>query len=226
VVPRNGEDRRGQTLPVTNQIGQSIHVVVSASLWGQYGFTEAKSAEVSIPAVKLPSPGVVIQGEAKVSSLLTAVLSVPAGLDPAAVNDMTSPQWYRNGAPISGATELTYRPVPADAGAVLSFKAGGLIHPAVKTAKIAPREFYGAWGATLKGTPKPGSTLTVLVGAWDPRPTAFAYQWYRSGVRIPGATAKSYKLTSADAGKTIMVKATGTRTGFLTMKSASVRALR
>ena len=78
----------------------------------------------------------------------------------------------------------------------------------------------------IKGTPKPGSTLTVHVGGWQPTPSAFAYQWYRSGVRIPGATAKSYKLTASDAGKTIMVKATGSRTGFKTTVLASVRALR
>ena len=138
-----------------------------------------------------------------------------------------APQWYRNGTPIKGATSLGYQPVPADADAVLSFKAGpGLIHPAVQSAKIGPGTFPLVATPIIKGTPKPGSTLTVHVGGWQPTPSAFAYQWYRSGVRIPGATAKSYKLTASDAGKTIMVKATGSRTGFKTTVLASVRALR
>ncbi|AXJ09985.1 hypothetical protein CFN17_10395 [Arthrobacter sp. PM3] len=227
-----GTDRvgTGQVYKVkAEDVGQSIRVVASAYQWGVAAYTESKSAAVTVARVKLPSPGVTIRGKAQVSNQLTAVLAVPVGLDQGTVDAMASPQWYRNGAPIRGATSLTYQPAPADAGTVLSFKAGGLIHPEVKTAKIAPRPFFSYLTyATIKGTPKPGSTLTVYTGAesWQPRPSAFTYQWYRSGVRIPGATAKSYKLTASDAGRTIMAKATGTRTGFLTTTSASVRALR
>lgn len=218
----------GQTYTVTaDDVGAQIRVVASASLWGEFGYTESKSAWVSVPAVKLPSPGVTITGTAKVYGYLTAALAVPASLSQYAVNDIASPQWYRNGTPIKGATALGYQPVPADAGAALSFKAGpGLIHPAVQSAKIGPGTFTLVTTPIIKGTPKPGSALTVYVGGWQPTPSSFAYQWYRSGVRIPGATAKTYRLTSADAGRTLMVRATGSRTGFKTTVSASVRALR
>lgn len=219
--------RTGQAYTVQPQdVGQSIHVVTSAYQWGLFSYTESKSAPVTIAAVKLPSPGVTIKGSASVYGYLTATLSVPAGLDQATVNAMATPQWYRNGTPIKGATSLGYQPVPADADAVLSFKAGaGLIHPAVQSAKIGPATFRLVKTPAIKGTPKPGSTLTVYVGGWLPTPSAFVYQWYRSGVRIPGATAKSYKLVGSDAGRTIMVKATGSKTGFTSTVSASVRAL-
>ena len=78
----------GQTYVVgADDVGQGpIRVVVSASHWGQYGYTESKSATVSVPAVTLPSPGVTIQGLPRVNEWLTATIPIPAGLTRTAVN--------------------------------------------------------------------------------------------------------------------------------------------
>jgi hypothetical protein len=59
-------------------------------------------------------------------------------------------------------------------------------------------------------------TLTAVPGTWSPAPATWTYQWYRSGVAISGATARTYKLTSLDKGKYVKVRVTGARSGYLT----------
>jgi hypothetical protein len=69
---------------------------------------------------------------------------------------------------------------------------------------------------TLTGTAKQGQTLVLSNGAWaGTTPMSFEYQWQRcsSGAicsSIPGATAPSYTLVSADVGMNIRVGVTAT----------------
>lgn len=58
---------------------------------------------------------------------------------------------------------------------------------------------------------KTGQTLTAKPPVWDQPDSAVTtlYAWKRDGVAIPGATATTYKLVAADAGKRITVVATG-----------------
>jgi hypothetical protein len=78
---------------------------------------------------------------------------------------------------------------------------------------------------TITGTAKAGSTLTAVPGTWGPSPVALTYQWKAngtaSGLPIAGATASTYKLTTADVGKTITVTVTGTKTGYTTAAKTS-----
>lgn len=57
----------------------------------------------------------------------------------------------------------------------------------------------------ISGTRRVGELLTAKPGTWAPKPT-FSYQWYRSGHKIVGATAKTYLLTTLDEGKKIRVR--------------------
>jgi subtilisin family serine protease len=70
-----------------------------------------------------------------------------------------------------------------------------------------------------------GSTLTASPGSWSRLPTRYAYQWQRcmfgTCLPVPGATAASYALTSADAGATFDVTVTaGNATGSAQATSA------
>ena len=47
------------------------------------------------------------------------------------------------------------------------------------------------------------------------------YQWKANGVAITGATATTYKPIAADAGKTLTVTVTGTKTGYTTAAKTS-----
>jgi len=68
---------------------------------------------------------------------------------------------------------------------------------------------------TISGTARVGETLTAQNGTWSNSPTAFQYQWQRcneSGAacaNVAGATAKTYLLTTTDAGRTMRVRVTG-----------------
>ena len=49
-----------------------------------------------------------------------------------------------------------------------------------------------------------------------------SYQWLRSGTAIVGATDAVYALKAADKGKTITVKVTGEKSGYVTVSKTSV----
>ena len=55
--------------------------------------------------------------------------------------------------------------------------------------------------------------LTAVPGAWTSGAT-LRYQWFRSGKAITGATARTYKVTKADAGRRVAVRVTGSKPGF------------
>lgn len=78
---------------------------------------------------------------------------------------------------------------------------------------------------TITGTAKPGSILTAKVGSWRPSPVTIRYAWFRSGTVIKGATAGTYKLVAADAGRKITVKVTGSRTGYSSVARTSTSLL-
>ena len=83
-----------------------------------------------------------------------------------------------------------------------------------------PSGYAASATPTISGTTKVGKTLTAAAGSWDPQPS-FSYRWYRSGKAISKATKSTYKLTKSDAGKTIMVKITATKSGYETLSKTS-----
>ncbi|ROS30859.1 carboxypeptidase regulatory-like domain-containing protein [Cellulomonas sp. PhB150] len=74
---------------------------------------------------------------------------------------------------------------------------------------------------TITGTLAVGKTLTATAGAWGPAPVTLAYQWYRSGAAIAGATSSTYPLAAADRATTITVKVTGSKPGYVTAARTS-----
>jgi len=74
---------------------------------------------------------------------------------------------------------------------------------------------------TISGTTMAGKTLTARAGTWGPGSVDLTYQWYRSGTAISGATGSSYTLTTADIGKVISVKTTGSRATYTNVSRTS-----
>ena len=79
---------------------------------------------------------------------------------------------------------------------------------------------------TISGTKRSGYTLTANPGTWGPATVTLKYQWYRSGVAISGATAKTYRLVSADRYDTIKVRVTGSKTGYTSVSKYSASTVR
>ena len=86
----------------------------------------------------------------------------------------------------------------------------------VNSAVAGPRPTIG--GALLVG-----NTLTVIDGAWNPSDAALTHQWLRNDVPILGATGRTYRLTTADLGKGIRVKTTGTAPGYAATTVQSIK---
>jgi hypothetical protein len=79
----------------------------------------------------------------------------------------------------------------------------------------------------VTGTPAVNRTLTTTAGSWAGGATAESYQWQRcsstgaSCANIPGATATTYKLTTADRGHVVRSTVRATNVNGLSAPAAS-----
>lgn len=184
-----------------------------------------ESVPVVVPLrqfVTAPTPTVV--GTPRAGQRLTAKRGTWA-----AAPDAYRYQWFRNGSAIPGATASTYLLTTADQGRKISVSVTGtragyrtVTRHSAKTTVL--REFTAAPTPTISGTAQVGRTLVAKPGAWSPAPTAFAYQWFRDGQAISGATGQRYVVRAADRGHKLTVTVTATRDGYVTLvrRSAAV----
>ena len=204
----------------TADTGKKVTARLSVHAWPlqpYYG-----QASVTVAAGSLTAPVPTITGTAKVGATLTAN---PGAWGPAPVT--LAYQWFRSGVAITGATAATYPAVAADLGKTLTVQVTGTKSGFTTTAKTSAATAAVVAGSltapvpTITGTAKVGTTLTANPGAWGPAPVTLAYQWFRSGVAITGATAATYPAVAADLGKTLTVRVTGTKSGFTTTAKTS-----
>ncbi len=136
-------------------------------------------------------------------------------------------RWYVAGRAIAGATGKTFVPRSADRGKIVTAKVTGrkagyttVSRPSKPTAKVAAASKMTSTTPKISGTPAVGRTLSVVRGTWTTG-VAFSYTWYASGRAITGAKSSKLVLTSAQRGKTITVKVTGRKAGFVTTSRTS-----
>jgi len=177
-------------------------------------------AELAGEPVLIPS------GTVSGSPTVGSVLTVSVFFNPTA--ETVKYQWYRNGVSITGATKATYQLAGVDSGKAIAVTAKGSTSgytPGTGTftapSTIVPGTFVADQPA-ISGTAKVGATLTAIPGTTTPTPTALTYGWFRSGVAIPGATAKTYKISSVDKGATLTVRVTAKAPGYTTMTLGSL----
>jgi hypothetical protein len=136
-------------------------------------------------------------------------------------------QWLRNGIPTVGATGSTYTVTSADQGTQLQCQAsatggeGGsiAISPAWLVAPYPgnpPTSLTGFNTVESGGSPvlqaTPGEQLTCNARVWTGGPT-FAYQWFRNGATIAGATASTYTPEAGDNKTAIQCRVIATNAG-------------
>ena len=173
-------------------------------------------ATPNTPATDAPT----ISGTARVGETLTADttgISDGDGLD----NATFAYQWLADAAEINGATASTYTLVAADAGKAIKVRVSftddagndeqltSAVTGAVAAAPPPPNT--SATGLpTITGAAQVGETLTAdTTGISDDDgldSATFSYQWLAADAEINGATASSYTLVAADAGKAIKVR--------------------
>ena len=73
----------------------------------------------------------------------------------------------------------------------------------------------GVAGSTpsIDGDPVVGGGLLARSGVWGPFGVGLAYQWFRDGAPITGATAPAYAPSAADLGASLTLRMTGSRAG-------------
>jgi hypothetical protein len=226
---RNGTSIRGATAStyaiIGADAGATLTVTVSAS---KTAYATTQRTSVATPTVTTvdftASPVPTIAGTARVGLVLTAStgtwLPTPTSL---------AYQWYRDAAPIVGATRSTYTLVAADLGTEINVKVTGTLlgyntlqKSSLATAEIANGVFSPAPTPTIAGTTRVGQTFTATAGTWGPVAPTLAYQWKRDTVTIAGATARTYELTALDVGTNITVDVSATAPGFTSSTVTSV----
>lgn len=129
-------------------------------------------------------------------------------------------QWFRDSMPISAATQWDYRLTPADAGHQVAVAVTGSApgySSAARTSStvvVNSATFGGTVQPSIVGEARVGIWLTAARGEWTPDPSNFSYQWLREGSPIPGATAQTYQLTTADIGSVVAVQVSASLNGY------------
>lgn len=133
----------------------------------------------------------------------------------------TTRQWRVDGTAVPGATGTTYEVRPADVGKSITVRYVGT-KPGLSDGAVFSNPVLAILGdaptattlPAISGDRQAGQTLSASTGTWDQPDLTFGYQWSRDGVAVPGATAATYPLSVADAGRTITVTVTATRAGY------------
>ncbi|MCB8955229.1 MAG: hypothetical protein H6529_01960 [Nocardioides sp.] len=191
------------------------------------GSTEATSASVTVGGgggggdgpTNLTAPA--ISGTAAVGSTLTCSQGSWSGGGPADPISYAY-RWLREGVAITGATSSTYTVVAADDGTNLRCVVRATNSTGTAEATSASVAVGGGGGGggptntalpTITGTPAVGQTLTCNPGTWTGTGISFTYEWRRADAAIAGATATTYVVVAADAGKALTCAVTATNTG-------------
>ena len=218
----NGATASTYTLVAADDEGKAIKVRVSfidnAGNDEELTSTVTGAVAAAPPPPNTPATGApTITGAAQVGETLTASvtgISDGDGLD----NAIFSYQWLADDAEINGATASTYTLAEADAGNAIKVKVSftddagndeqltSAVTGAVAAAPPPPNT--PATGLpTITGAAQVGETITAgATGISDDDGldnAIFSYQWLADDAEINGATASSYTLADADAGKTI-----------------------
>jgi hypothetical protein len=130
-------------------------------------------------------------------------------------------QWLLDGSPIEGATAASYTLVPGDAEKQVQVKLAAPGQSVIsKALSVKAAAFRAASRPGFRGAPQVGSTLTAITGRWSPNPTV-EYQWLLDGEPIKGETDSTLIVASSYAEKSVSLRITARRTGYVTRETSS-----
>lgn len=130
-------------------------------------------------------------------------------------------EWLRDGAPISGANSIDYTLSKEDISSRVSVRIIGTkpgYEDSVRTSQPSPivtvLAVVPGSAPSVTGLYYIDRALTAKTSSWENGVT-LAYQWLRDGKPIDGATASTYVQTIDDYKKSITVRVTGSKSGYL-----------
>jgi hypothetical protein len=137
-------------------------------------------------------------------------------------------QWYVNGSAIDGARSATFRPSVSHIGKAVKVRlvvsSSRYATASYTTSSVVVQRGVATGGGLaingdVDGATQPASVLSAALVMPSPS-VSISYRWQRSvdsgasWAAISGATAKSYKVATADVGSTLRLVVTGTRSGY------------
>ncbi|WP_182525461.1 Ig-like domain repeat protein [Nocardioides dongkuii] len=199
-----------------SDLGRTVVARFTGTLAGHTdGVTTTPGVTTLVGDAPTATTAVVITGSGKVGSTLTATAPT---WSVAGVTETR--QWFRGTAPIEGATGTTYDVRPEDVGQAITVRytgtRAGYADGTSTSTEITAVQGDAAGNQALPvitGTAAVGRTLASTTGTWDAEGLTFGHQWLRNGSAIAGATASTYRVVAADAGRTLSVRVTATRAG-------------
>ncbi|RFA16412.1 hypothetical protein B7R22_02685 [Subtercola boreus] len=220
-IPITGATTTSYTLQPAD-LGRAITFIVTGAKSGYE--TSAASSRATSPVLdRLTATATpTISGTPTVGAALTAK---PGTWSPAPVT--FTYQWNRGGVKITGATKSTYTLAAADAQTTVTVTVTGSKPGYGTVAKTSAATKAVAKGALvtavplISGTAKVGSALIAKPGTWNPAPVTLTYSWKRAGTAIAGATSASYTPVAADAGNTLTVTVSGSKSGYVSATATS-----
>ena len=187
---------------------------IKASYTDLLGTAESVSSAATTAVANIndaPTGTVTITGTATKNQILTASNNL-ADADGLGAISYT---WLRDGTAINAATQSTYTLTQADVGKKITVSASytDLLGTAesVVSSSVIPVGLVNhlpAGSVTISGTAFKGQVLTASNNLVDTDGLGtISYTWLDNGLVIPNATQSTYKLTQADTGQNISVKA-------------------
>ncbi|SKB03009.1 hypothetical protein [Aeromicrobium choanae] len=213
--------------------GRAISVRVIATVQGAH---ESATSTPTAPVTGGTPPVQTIANTARPSisgsTVAGSVLSATAGTW-APADASVSLQWLRGDTVVG--TGPTYRTTVDDIGSQLIVRATAT--KSAWTSAVSESAPFGSIAAapvvsapvstakpTVSGTSRVGSTVTASTGSWSTA-ASHTFRWTRNGATIPGAKARTHRLTAADAGRRIAVVVTATNAGGSATATSAVRVV-
>lgn len=219
---RNFIIAQGETHPFTYLIPQGVAYSVQVLVDNVTLYDQAQPAfSCAQPPVRTSGPTVVgpVFRVGKVIKCVATYTSTSGAVTPTYA-------WKRGTTTVAGATKSSYVLSYLDLGKRMTCGSGasnpvGSVPMAYSAASavvalgLAPHIVSATYNPRVVGTVKRGYTVKAYVGRWTaPVPTGYAYQWYKDGKAIKGATKSSFKIPSSYRYHKLSVRITAIKAGY------------